>query len=164
MTSLNSEPSYIRYNWYDVNRACKLIHDKLITCNFTPSYIIGLTRGGLIPATILSHKLDLPLHPLNISLRDDNRVENKLWMCEDAIQYKSILIVDDINDSGATFRTLKENWEKSIPGNWHKIWHYTVQFAVIDNNLASAAKVDYFYNAIDKSVNNVWVIYPWEKQ
>jgi hypoxanthine phosphoribosyltransferase len=70
--------------------------------------------------------------------------------------------VDDINDTGATFITLKKEWESVEKSEWDKIWHYNVRFAVIDNNLSSKFKVDYCNNIIDKSINNVWIKYPWE--
>ena len=51
-------------------------------------YIHGLSRGGLIPAVMLSHKLQIPY-------LDDPSLEKR----------EDILIVDDIADSG---KTLKE--------------------------------------------------------
>ena len=51
--------------------------------------IYGIRRGGLIPAVLLSHKLNLPL----IDFVSDNRV----------------LIVDDIADSGRTLLQYKDS-------------------------------------------------------
>ncbi len=36
-----------------------------------PDYIVGLTRGGNIPATIISNWTDITCHALKISFRDD---------------------------------------------------------------------------------------------
>ena len=81
-----------------------------------PDYVVGLTRGGLIPAVMISHYFGVPCETLKVSLRDGGECESNLWMAEDAItpemietdsfpQYehtrKNILIVDDINDTGA---------------------------------------------------------------
>ena len=33
--------------------------------NFRPDYIVGLARGGLVPAVKLSHYLDIPIYALN---------------------------------------------------------------------------------------------------
>ena len=116
----------------------KIIRD-MATDNWRPDYIVGITRGGLIPATMLSHYLDIPMQTLNISFRDnDLGPESNLWMAEDAYGYipkeertdaemeismlpvtgdtsdpkkrKKILIVDDINDSGRTLNWIKEDW------------------------------------------------------
>ena len=82
-----------------------------------PDYIVGLTRGGLVPAAMLSHYLDVPMHTLKVSLRDDNSgPESNLWMAEDAYgvndaEPKNILIVDDINDSGASINWIINDWK-----------------------------------------------------
>ena len=116
----------------------KIIRD-MAQDNWRPDYIVGITRGGLTPATMLSHYLDIPMQTLNISFRDaDLGPESNLWMAEDAYGYipkeertdaeieismlpvagdtsdpkkrKKILIVDDINDSGRTLNWIKEDW------------------------------------------------------
>ena len=56
--------------------------------NFQPTGVYGVPRGGLILATLLSYKLDIPLL-LNAS--------------------KGCLIVDDIADSGRTLLHYTEN-------------------------------------------------------
>ena len=37
-----------------------------------PDYVVGLTRGGLVPANMLSQYLDVPMETLKVSFRDDN--------------------------------------------------------------------------------------------
>jgi len=138
---------------------------------FRPDYIVGLTRGGLIPATMLSHYLDVPLHTLNVSLRDsETGPESNLWMAEDAFGYsalpKKILIVDDINDSGATLKWIKEDWPAGCfptGERWNEVWHNNVKFATLINNEASEFKnVDYVGKHINKFENPEWCVFPWE--
>jgi hypoxanthine phosphoribosyltransferase len=68
---------------------------------WVPDYIVGITRGGLNPAVMLSQYLNVPLNTLKISLRDadENGCESNLWMSEDAFGYDKvpmkILVVDD---------------------------------------------------------------------
>jgi len=76
---------------------------QMAQANWRPDYVVGLTRGGLLPAVMISHYLDVPMHTLNVSLRD-NRVgpESNLWMAEDAFGYpRQDSIVDDLSDMGA---------------------------------------------------------------
>ena len=138
---------------------------------FRPDYIVGLTRGGLVPATMLSHYLDVPMHTLNVSLRDgDIGPESNLWMAEDAFgttaPVKKILIVDDINDSGATLEWIKQDWPAGCfpqGDRWNTLWHDTVKFATLINNEASAFKnVDYVGKYINKNDNPEWCVFPWE--
>jgi uncharacterized protein len=147
------------------------LHDIIRSMNadeWRPDYIVGLTRGGLVPATMLSHYLDVPMHALKVSLRDDtDQPESNLWMAEDAFEQRRILIVDDINDSGATLNWIREDWMSSnLPDNpkWAEIWGGTVRVAVMVNNEASDfADVDYAGLTINKLEEPIWCVFPWEE-
>ena len=133
-----------------------------------PDYIVGLTRGGLVPAAMLSHYLEVPMETLKVSLRDsDMGPESNLWMSEDAYEGKNILVVDDINDTGSTLNWIKEDWqESSLPNSnrWSKIWNGNVRFAVLINNEASDFKdVDYVGMNINKLEEPIWCVFPWEE-
>jgi len=145
--------------------------------NWRPDYIVGLTRGGLVPGVMLSHYLNVPLHTLNVSLRDGDGRESNLWMAEDALgpqtsirseeSYKNILIVDDINDTGATFNWVIDDWKQSCFPNddsWDEVWNQNVRFAVIVDNQASKCEyaMDYVGMEVNKAENDVWVDFPWE--
>jgi hypoxanthine phosphoribosyltransferase len=133
-----------------------------------PDYVVGLTRGGLVPANLISQYLSVPMECLKVSLRDDNsQSESNLWMAEDAFEKKQILIVDDINDSGATLNWIKEDWQSSnLPDNpkWAEIWGATVRVAVLCDNEASASELNISYSAVDlnKAEEDVWIVFPWE--
>ena len=64
------------------------------------------------------------------------------------------LCVDDINDSGETFRFLQEMFDQR---------NLEVDYAVIHDNVPSEFSVDYWVHKIDKDKNPVWIVYPWEK-
>jgi hypoxanthine phosphoribosyltransferase len=46
------------YSWRDVERACLSIALQMYNDNWKPDYIVGITRGGNVPATILSTLAD----------------------------------------------------------------------------------------------------------
>jgi hypoxanthine phosphoribosyltransferase len=118
-----------------------------------PDYVVGLTRGGLTPAVMISQYLNVPMHSLKVSLRHGGEdCESNLWMAEEAFGYDDqdparILIVDDINDSGATMKWIRQDWQSGCLPNderWNTIWNDTVRFAVLVNNSASQyQQVDY---------------------
>jgi xanthine phosphoribosyltransferase len=144
-----------------------------------PDYIVGITRGGLLPAVMISQYFDIPCQTLKISLRDghDNDCEVNCWMAEEAYGYrgelgepaaKNILVVDDINDTGATLNWLMEDWRSSCLPNderWNYVWGHNVRFAVIVDNQASQCKVamDYVGLEVNKAENDVWVEFPYEE-
>jgi uncharacterized protein len=151
--------------------------------SWRPDYVVGLTRGGLIPAVMISQYLDVPMHTLKISFRDGEDTESNCWMAEDAYGYattsqgdsiqdeysqKKILIVDDINDSGATLNWIMDDWQASChPGSgiWdHGVWGHNVRFAVLYDNLASQCreKVSYVGQEINKVEDPCWIVFPWE--
>jgi uncharacterized protein len=157
--------------YYSEKTVKSWIHDIIRAMNadhWHPDYIVGLTRGGLVPATMLSHYLDVPMHTLKVSLRDDNTgPESNLWMAEDAYEGKRILIVDDINDTGATLNWIREDWQSGcLPSHeqWKTVWGNNVRVTVMINNEASEFKdVDYVGMSINKLEEPIWCVFPWEE-
>jgi len=170
------------YSWADVERMCNNIVLQMYYDNWKPDYIVGITRGGNVPATIISNMTGIRCEALKVSLRDDNREsESNFWMAEDAFGYrekeedrvtggpleKKILIVDDINDTGATFNWIKEDWRSGCLPNdpkWEKVWGNNVRFAVLTDNLSSKFDgcVNYHCDTVNKFEEDVWLVYPWE--
>jgi hypoxanthine phosphoribosyltransferase len=107
------------------------------------------------------------MHTLNVSLRDGSGGESNLWMAEDAFSSKKILIVDDINDTGATINWIKQDWPSGCFPNdpkWQHIWGDDVRFAVLTHNQASEFKdPDYSVWTVNKAEDACWLVYPWEE-
>jgi len=170
----------VYYTWQDIENQTQEILRQLQLDAWRPDYIVGLTRGGLVPATLISQYLEVSMHTLSVSLRDsDSGPESNLWMAEDAFGYpvydamcssngrKNILIVDDINDSGATLNWIMQDWPSGCLPNddrWNDVWDNNVRVAALVNNEASASKLNVRYSAIDlnKAEEDVWVVFPWE--
>ena len=88
------------------------IEDQMVHSNWMPTIILGINRGGCIPGVYLSHRLKIPHEALDIRLRDHTAKPN-LSVLEKAFAFqKKILIIDDINDSGATFQYILDNFGK----------------------------------------------------
>jgi len=146
-----------------------MVHDiirQMNNDNWMPDYVVGLTRGGLVPALKISHYLDIPMETLKVSLRDGGECESNCWMAEDAYEGKHILIVDDINDSGGTINWIIKDWQSScLPNNarWQDVWNNNVKFAVVYDNLHSDSlvKMDFVGQELSKQ-NDDWLVFPYE--
>ena len=160
------------YSWQDIETMCTSIVNQMYTDNWRPDYIVGLTRGGNVPATIISNMTGIRCEALKVSLRDDDsESESNCWMAEDAFGYNkepmNILIVDDINDTGATFNWITKDWQAGCLPNddkWQNVWNNNVRFATLTDNLASefTEHCAYTCHEINKSEEDVWLVYPWE--
>lgn len=173
----------LKLKYEDIISACTDISMQMYSDMWRPDYIVGLKRGGLVPAVIMSHMTGIKMETLSISLHDDEESESNLWMAEHAFGYndpqktgitgarwdvglrKKILVIDDINDTGATFQWLKQDWQSScLPDeeSWKTVWGKNVRFASLTFNEPSSVESQYYSYAINKYEDDCWVVYPWE--
>ena len=173
-------------SWEDTQRQVQELIRQMYLDGFKPDYIVGITRGGLTPANLISQYLNIQMHALGVQLRDSNDSmgpESNCWMSEDAYGYdheyddnymqkpdkkKNIPIVDDINDSGATLSWIKNDWQSTCLPNsprWLDIWENNVKVAVLYNNEASESTLEPSYVAerINKIESPSWIVFPWEE-
>lgn len=124
--------------------------------DWTPDLLVGIGRGGLVPACYLSHRLGLPL--LTVDYTSGEPAFGEELLARIAARGRAgqrILIIDDINDSGATLTHLRDRIEeggKSIQ----------MRVAVLIHNISSAAAVDYWGSQIDRATDKRWFVFPWE--
>jgi hypoxanthine phosphoribosyltransferase len=163
----------IYHTWQDVEHQTQEILRQIHVDAWRPDYVVGLTRGGLVPANLISQYLGCRMETLKVSLRDsDSESESNLWMAEDAFghdmeQPKNILIVDDINDTGATLNYIREDWPSGcFPDDprWSEVWGTNVRVACLYDNESSKSKLDVAYSAvtINKATEDSWIVFPWE--
>jgi len=181
----------IYYSWSDLESQTLDLIKQINLSHWKPDYIVGITRGGLLPAKLLSQWFEVPMYSLDVSLRDNTDgigPESNCWMAEDAFGYvpteervtgavdfevcsepekqKNILVVDDINDSGATLNWIKEDWKTScLPSDpvWETVFGSNVRFATLVNNFTSDADVNYYSEEISRAEDpDIWIVFPWE--
>ena len=130
---------------------------------FNPDYIVGIVRGGAVPAVHLSHKLKIPVQMVHWSARD-NAVggnESNCWIPEDLINGTKILLVDDIVDGGDTIRELLADWQTSVAG-MGQLPVDNLRICSMIYNTAQDVRPHFYHKAIDRNEDNRWIVFPWE--
>jgi hypoxanthine phosphoribosyltransferase len=153
-------------SWDEVYAATHSLIEQVNASGWQPEYIVAINRGGLIPATLMSYRMAIPLKPLMIGFETDDECVSDCAMAEDAFghnlsQPRNILVVDDSTITGTTFNWLKQDWQSNCypaATRWPTIWHKNVKFATLvkTNN---SPYVDFTTQTIDQ---NTTVVFPWE--
>ena len=157
------EKLYVSYK--DVHVIVDNLSDKIFD-KFEAEVIIGIGGGGLLPARLFRTTLGIPMYAVFISFYEDNAEDSKerpqitQWLDGTALDFvrgKRILIVDEVNDSGATLQYCVEQVLKTCEPKELAvaILHdkKREKTGIIDTN-----SVQYF---VGEEVEDRWVVYPW---
>jgi hypothetical protein len=147
--------------WQEFDVLCNVLQEKIkqhereLDLKF--DCIIGLLRGGAIPAVWLAHNLNLPMRIIGLKSYDDTKQLDGVEFYNDIgkeldefVDNRNVLIVDDICDSGRTISCITKYLEKSNKAN-------KIRFATLHR-----AHDSYYVPDIYAIESTVWVVYPWE--
>ena len=152
----------IDYSYSDFCAGIDSITNAVKSSGWTPDYIVGIVRGGSVPAVFLSHKLKIPVQMIHWNTRDDGTGnEHNGWIPEDLHNGKNILLVDDIVDGGDTIRELLDDWQESTAG-LGDLPLQNIKIAAMYYNTAQDVNVDFYHHTIDRSFDQRWIHFPWE--
>ena len=114
-------------------------------------YIIGVTRGGLIPAVFLSHRLGIPMISINWSTRDSGikSIGNDTIKL---LQDKKVLIVEDIVDSGKTLTEMIDSLRDVC----------SFHVAALIYNTSQNIVPEFYDVTIDRTEYAHWINFFWE--
>jgi uncharacterized protein len=149
----------IYLGWEVMARMVGQIAEQIAGTAFRPTAIVAICRGGLIPATLLSHALGVRT-VTTLSIRrnsGDDRYSARHTPTLDEpllagpLQRQSILLVDDIVGDGGTMRTALRALESIQPA--------ALRTAALVKNEQAALVPDHFALEV-----NDWVVFPWEKR
>lgn len=131
---MDNKPKPKQYiSWGQIDKAIELMLKQIKASGKQYEMVAGITRGGLIPAVILSHKLELPM----MAITKDCMIPADIS--------KQTLIVDEIYDTGTTIGLVKQR-------------NPNVDFAVLYHNL-NLPRLNYYGHI--KQLDH-WLVFPWE--
>ena len=130
---------------------------KLESDAWQPDFLVGVGRGGLVPAAYLSHRTGINMLSVDHSSGEAGFADELLVkLAAKSKDGRRILIVDDINDSGTTIAYLRSAIEA------HGGASDEVRVGVLINNVRSRANAEYSATEIDRESDKRWFVFPWE--
>ena len=146
---------YVPFSWEDAEKSIGSLARKISESGFTPDTLVAISRGGLVPARLLSDVLDIPnLYTIRISFYSSVGVKKEKPEVTQPLSAdlsgKNVLLVDDISDSGKSLSLALEYLKPLNPAR--------VKTATIHFKPDSLLKPDFFHSTTES-----WIIYPWER-
>lgn len=148
-----------------IQSMCASIHAK-VTANpgspsFDPDFIIGLSRGGLIPLGFLAGEAmfnNRNVKTISVASYTDEGNQSTLKLLfpisaaelEFLRKFKSILVVDDLVDSGKSLACVTSLLKKNLPES-------NIKIAALFYKRRSELKPDYYVEETED-----WIVFPWE--
>ena len=153
--SANPELYYVPYETFLSD--LEAIATQVGADGWKPDFLVGVGRGGLVPAAYLSHRTAITMLSVDHSSGDAAFADELLEkLAAKSREGSNILIVDDINDSGSTIAYLRQILADHGCSEPH------IRVAVLINNSRSKAQVEYAGTNMDRSQDKRWFVFPWE--
>jgi hypoxanthine phosphoribosyltransferase len=119
---------------------------------YEPQIVLGIARGGLFPATMLSCLLRRELYPIRLTRRLNDAVvrQQPTWLVRppDKVQGRRVLIVDEIADSGQTLAMAADEVRHRGPSE--------VRTAVLSAHTWAKPRPNYVGFTSDALILNPW--------
>ena len=116
-----------------------------------PDLILGIHRGGVVLATMLSHRLQVPMDVI-YTTRNSKTV--KFPRIDIVSTYDKVLLVDDISDTGKSFEKVQEH-----------LYQYATCLRVDTLSYCIKLGTTFIPDVYKRKFkDDVWIIFPWEIQ
>ena len=153
---MNKQIKYVNISWDQIDEYCNKISEDIKKMKISFDMIVAVGRGGMIPARILSDRLDVRNVQLfsirlykGITQRNTTPTVGSFSV---DIQGKNILLVDDILDSGITIETVINYMNSKRP--------VSVKTVTIMCKKSNKRKPTFF---AEQCEDDEWIVFPWER-
>jgi uncharacterized protein len=97
----------VRLEFAEISRRLRELHLPKV------DVVVGIGRGGIVPASLIAHQLELPLQIMRVNFRDDDNTPRAasprlLQPPEFNFVGQRVLLVDDVSVTGATLNLARE--------------------------------------------------------
>ena len=141
-------------SWEDVERLSEELAQKIIESGYEANLAVAVSRGGFDPARILCDQLGIRrLASVQVEfysgVQDTAEKPRIVYPLNADVRGKSVLLVDDVSDTGDSLMLAKEHVLAGSPGE--------LKVATLHIKPWTNLKPDYH-----ASETEAWIVYPWE--
>ena len=135
-------------SWQELHRDSKALAWRLVDLGSWQG-IVAIARGGLVPATIIARELEIRLiETICVSSYDHQTQGSVKILSAPDTDGESWLIIDDLVDTGATAKAVRERLPKA-------------HFAAVYAKPAGRPMVDTFITEVSQ---DTWIYFPWDTE
>ena len=140
--------------WDLFGEASRALAQQIVDSGYRPTIVLGIARGGLLPAATIAYSLDLKnLFTVNVEFYTgvDERLQFPVMLPPllDVVDIAgaTVLVADDVADTGATLRLVTDYCAEHVAD---------VRCAVLYEKPRSVVKCEYVWRRTDR-----WIDFPW---
>ncbi|MCD6275185.1 MAG: phosphoribosyltransferase [Thermoplasmata archaeon] len=144
-------------SWRDIENWSKDVVRRMASSGYQPEIVVGLARGGLVPARLISDYLNIKdLYAVKtehwgVTATPDGQAKLAQGL-QVSIEGKKVLVVDDITDTGQSLRLAVEHIKAHKPAE--------VRSATLLHITHSKYVPDYYSQEVPED-RWTWFIFPW---
>ena len=139
-------------SWPEYGNLAEALAEKVRSGGKKFDLVIGIARGGMPVAMVVSDHLGVKVDFINVKSYDGigrRTAPRILSTVTEDIEGESVLIVDDLVDQGDTIKTLKQYLDEHRPK--------VLETAVLFKKPWSKIDPEYYLEVVDR-----WVVFPFE--
>ncbi|MCE4601452.1 MAG: hypothetical protein F7C38_07860 [Desulfurococcales archaeon] len=141
--------------WSNIDEGVDIVASRIRDSHFTPDVVVGVLRGGVVPARLIADKLgveDMTVMEVKLYKAPGIRGEKPYLRQPPTLSLtdRRVLIVDDISDSGLTLQLAVEAVNLYLPRE--------VRTATVYIKPWTEFMPDYY-----AFTTRSWIVFPWER-
>ncbi|MCE4612846.1 MAG: hypothetical protein F7C07_03315 [Desulfurococcales archaeon] len=146
---------FVMITWEDVERTSQDVAYKIKQSGFMPDIVVGILRGGVVPARIISDILGVDdIAVIEVKLYKDFTTRGARPYLRQPVTIplkgRRVILVDDVSDTGLTLELALQAINLYMPT--------AVKTATLYIKPWTKIVPDYYSEITDK-----WIVFPWEK-
>ncbi len=153
---MTSQPEFEIPSWDEIYRLLLRLANTIRNNSFGPEMIVGVSRGGWLPARVMSDLLENPklanvAAEFYVGIAETKGKPVITQPVSASVEGKKVLVVDDVVDTGESLRLVRSHLEEQGAKE--------VKTAAIYYKPWSVMIPDYY----EKETRS-WIVFPWERK